>query len=358
MSDAQPAPSYVAVIRDRQGAPSGMGILITSDTIITCAHVINEAIGRDTDTAEQPNDDTRLDVSFPFSGQSRKSKIQEWFGPGARSSRRDFCILQLQAPLPEEDAEIARFAITQKNIAFKCCSAGEKSPLEWAYGRVADIAENGYYQVEQIADKPFLRQGFSGGPIISESGDTIGMVVRVTPERKVGHIWSTEYISALSEDVRRQIGQRVAALANSAPPQGGKSISAWPVRSLTFLCLIVIGLIAYVLYEARIMRSLECKLSYQTELANSTLTLLLSRKSKEDSYKQESSLQRVRAMLAQLNGKVALKQDTAFTDLNSEINSMVGEIIEERKAIEKGIESAEHDKKQNEQQVRTCENGQ
>lgn len=336
-----------------------MGILITSDTVITCAHVINEAIGRETNTAEQPNEETRVDVSFPFSKHSRKGLIQEWFAPEARSSRSDFCILQLMASVPEEDAEIARFATTLKDTAFKCCFAGEKkSPLEWAYGRIGEIADNGYYQVEPIGDKPFLRQGFSGGPIISETGDTVGMVVRVTPERKVGHIWSTEYISALSDDVRRQIVQLATARVNNPPAKGTKSTSAWSVGSLALLGTVVMGLGAYIWHETRVIRSLECKLSYQTELANSTLTLLLSRKSKEDSYKQESSLQNVRTMLAHLNDKIALKKEDAFTEFDSQITSMIGTIVGERKTIEEGIKSAEHDLKQNEQQVRTCENGQ
>lgn len=353
-----------------------MGILVNRDIVVTCAHVVNQALDRDVNVDEQPHDETRIDVAFPFSRHERKARIQDWFSPGARSSRADFCVLQLTAGLPE-NVDVARFADTIKDAQFKCCYPGSEkdSPLEWAYGQIADVAQNHYCQVSSSADKPFLRQGFSGGPIISvDTGETLGMVVRVTPERRVGHIRSTEGIATLCEDVHAQLERRdqteekesdstgVIATDSTPKPQptgGSRLYGIWIQRVLALLLISAIAIFAHFYFaSARDLRSVECNAVYQPKIADSTLTLFLNRKAKEDAFKQESSLQRVRAMLAQLSTKVSLKEDNAFADLNSEIASMIGEIATERKAIEASIKSAELDLKQNEQKLKTCEKAQ
>src|SRR5580704_15393903 len=119
MSFDQTAPSFVVVVLDRRKKPCGMGILVTSDTVITCAHVINEAIGQSITEIAQPSEDARVNLTFPFSGHTRKATVHDWGAPGKRSSRSDFCLLRLNAAIPE-DIKVARFASTRKATEFRC----------------------------------------------------------------------------------------------------------------------------------------------------------------------------------------------------------------------------------------------
>ncbi len=58
--------SLVRILIDDQDhrRPVGAGFLVTPDHILTCAHVVNDALGRDRDITECP--DTELFLDFPL----------------------------------------------------------------------------------------------------------------------------------------------------------------------------------------------------------------------------------------------------------------------------------------------------
>lgn len=51
-------------IRDRQGEPVGLGFLVAEDLALTCAHVVDAALG--SPLGAEPGTDARIDVSFPL----------------------------------------------------------------------------------------------------------------------------------------------------------------------------------------------------------------------------------------------------------------------------------------------------
>ncbi|RBQ14641.1 hypothetical protein DP939_39205 [Spongiactinospora rosea] len=56
--------SAVLQIRDRQGEPVGVGFLITEELALTCAHVVNAALGTPPDI--EPAARVRIDVTLPL----------------------------------------------------------------------------------------------------------------------------------------------------------------------------------------------------------------------------------------------------------------------------------------------------
>ncbi len=199
--------SFVTVILNREKQPCGMGMVIDSDTVLTCAHVVNNALGRAGDAKEQPTDAT-VDVTFAFSRGERKGKIAHWYPPGRLLDLDDICVLRLNSSVPA-DVAAATFSPTEHGRDFKACRrTGPASPVEWGYGRIVDQADSGYHQVERLAGKPFLSKGHSGSPAICvRTGHVLGMVVRVIPETEQGHIASTQSIQKLFAPRPRSSGK-------------------------------------------------------------------------------------------------------------------------------------------------------
>ena len=157
---------FIVSILDRQKLPRGMGILVDRDTVITCAHVVNEALGRESDVAERPKDDARIDIYFPFSSDDRKGKVRDWFPPEKRSLQTGHLRASHNSAACK-NLEVAKFSSTKPGIEFKVARrTGSTSPLQWGYGKTGDPSEGGYCQVEAIPSKAFLEAGHSGSPAL------------------------------------------------------------------------------------------------------------------------------------------------------------------------------------------------
>lgn len=70
-------PSLVFVLRGE--TPVGMGFLISTELIITCAHVVCQALGWSLET-DQPAPDTMISLRFVFHEKQAKclAVIAEW----------------------------------------------------------------------------------------------------------------------------------------------------------------------------------------------------------------------------------------------------------------------------------------
>jgi hypothetical protein len=186
--------AFIAEIMDKAGSPCGMGILIASDQVITCAHVVNLAMKRSADESSTPGDDVRIDVRFPFKdGDRRKGKVVGWYAPVANMAITDICVLSLTQAIGSE-AKLAQFAIGKTRDKFRACRrTGEKSILAWVYGEIGDPTNEEKIEVRKRIDtNGFLAPGCSGGPIVSEvSGHVLGMVVWANQENETGHVTPT-----------------------------------------------------------------------------------------------------------------------------------------------------------------------
>src|SRR5215469_14684928 len=88
MSRASREGFTVRVLRTGSSAPAGIGFVVGDRQIVTCAHVVNHALGRDKRSQEKPGHDVLLQVDFPILGDSagaptRSCTVQAWMPPPA-----------------------------------------------------------------------------------------------------------------------------------------------------------------------------------------------------------------------------------------------------------------------------------
>lgn len=178
----------------------GAGVLLGPLRIATCAHVVNFARGRPSDTQERPQTDEMISVGFPVDRSTKFSARligdADWSPPPQLgSSGRDLCVLHLDEK-PPHGARVARAAITVDGIESKPFRAIGYPP-GWpdgdaAEGEIVLKAGNLFYlrpreplqaMVGAFLSALMLRRpagliygGFSGGPVEVEG--KVGLVTR------------------------------------------------------------------------------------------------------------------------------------------------------------------------------------
>jgi hypothetical protein len=195
---SQPVEPYgfIAVLVNQAGDFVGMGMLIASDRILTCAHVVNLALGRDIDEPEEPAKGAFLTVRFPFRDDtSRRATVLRWHAPAGNNAVNDSCELSLTAPLGPE-VRPAQFVHAKRDAAFQAArKTGPGNPLDWVYGTIGAPSDGGLFQVNRNpkGNGGFIIPGYSGGPAISTpNGHVLGMVVRGNQKDEHGHIAPTQ----------------------------------------------------------------------------------------------------------------------------------------------------------------------
>src|SRR5712692_5372912 len=91
----------VAVSRLNDREPVGAGFLVSPRLLLTCAHVVNQALGRDDDSPERPTEGDKVSVRFqtigaPLLSAHVASGDDAWSPPPARRQfGADTCLLWL-----------------------------------------------------------------------------------------------------------------------------------------------------------------------------------------------------------------------------------------------------------------------
>lgn len=103
--------ALVAVLRSASATselarPAGVGFVVGERHVLTCAHVVNTALGRDMHSQEKPSEGDRLRLQFPLigaDGPERHATVVVWYPPAAgdlRSEIADVAGLELEGALP------------------------------------------------------------------------------------------------------------------------------------------------------------------------------------------------------------------------------------------------------------------
>jgi hypothetical protein len=93
---------------------AGMGIVVDSRHVLTCAHVVNTAIGRALDAATHP--ESKVSIVFPLSVSDDpiEGKVAEWH-PIASKPVADVAVIELDKDVPE-DVGLAKFARVSQRV--------------------------------------------------------------------------------------------------------------------------------------------------------------------------------------------------------------------------------------------------
>lgn len=85
------------------GRPTaGLGLLVGADQVVTCAHVVNAAMGRGLLEQERPDGSVLVQVEFPLlpTMPVRLARVVAWTAPRGRAGGDDIAGLVLSEPAP------------------------------------------------------------------------------------------------------------------------------------------------------------------------------------------------------------------------------------------------------------------
>ena len=159
----------------------GMGFLITARHVLTCAHVIESAVGvPEGEQIEAPKAQVKLD--FPFAAEDDKDcfprlgQVIYWRPTQELGREADIAVLQLDKPLPILPVKISLDCDTHWQ-AFGFPKGGSC----WSGGTFRPINEHGWRQMNITSEDAKVEKGFSGTPVWHGSHSTvIGMLVART----------------------------------------------------------------------------------------------------------------------------------------------------------------------------------
>ncbi|WUH33118.1 serine protease [Streptomyces sp. NBC_00445] len=162
---------------------AGAGAFLSPRRVLTCAHVVNEALGRDPYDAERPAGES-LDIEL-HSGDSALrigASPSVWIPPTRRNGGTgDLAVLDLDEPAPDRlpPVQWSRMAMGQTVRAWH----GSGQRRSFADTRVADCEDLVGY-LDAPLEGAAIGPGYSGGPLWSrEAGAAVGLVVaHVVPE--------------------------------------------------------------------------------------------------------------------------------------------------------------------------------
>ncbi len=178
----------VRVLRVGSQSPAGVGFVVGARHIVTCAHVVNVALGREVRAQEAPGPGVRVPVDFPVLGDaqgapSRSCRIAVWVAPPvAGVMGGDVVGLVLVGESLPEGAGPARLA-----------EAGELRDVEvavfgypgqpprlagvWAACRLRGAVGAGMVQLDTGSESAFrVQPGYSGSPAVLTNGVGDGVV--------------------------------------------------------------------------------------------------------------------------------------------------------------------------------------
>lgn len=184
--------STVARVAGQDGEPAGAGALVAPDLVLTCAHVVSDALGR-------PRHETvprgaEVTVEFPLAdrpaGRSgplrRTAKVEDWV-PTRADRTGDMAVLRLDdavpdvLPLPMADPGSV-WEHAARAVGF---TGGEPGEI-WFRGKLSGTTSEGWVQLSRAdGQTAHVKRGFSGTPVWDDDlGAAIGLVVAAQPERE------------------------------------------------------------------------------------------------------------------------------------------------------------------------------
>lgn len=188
---------FIVKIRSAaSGAPVGLGFVVGARHIVTCAHVINAALGRDKYQTERPLDDVRVQVEFALLGDVdgaplRACRVAAWDPPGGRGdSGRDVAGLFIvggdtlpvgAGPARLLDAHEGTAADADVSVFGFPGTPNRKEKGAWTSCSIRGTVGGGLIQLDSRAEAALRAQpGYSGSPVVAVDrwGDAaVGMLV-------------------------------------------------------------------------------------------------------------------------------------------------------------------------------------
>ncbi|MET9961776.1 trypsin-like peptidase domain-containing protein [Streptomyces sp. NPDC006326] len=190
-------------VTDEDGNVGGAGFLVAPDLVLTCAHVVSDALGRPRDE-EQAGSTVTVDLPLDENaaaadGPRRWPAVVERWVPIRPGRIGDIALLRLREPVP--GAQPLRMADPHSVLEHGALAVGFTGgePAEtWFRGRFGGATSEGWLQLSRAdGESAHIRRGFSGSPVWDgELGAVVGLMVAAQPEQdaQLGYVLRTRAI--------------------------------------------------------------------------------------------------------------------------------------------------------------------
>ncbi len=184
----------VRIFVDGRDTPVGLGFLAAEKHVLTCAHVIAQALGIPQDSPDAPKRKIRLDFPLLAPGTILSSHVVFWQPVQSNSSpaleyAEDIAVLELETSLPDE-AHPAHLVMADDLWKHPFRTFGFPKGYDegvWAEGELLERQAKKRIQIEAVKVPGYrVMQGFSGSPVWdSQLNGVVGMVVESDKQEDV-----------------------------------------------------------------------------------------------------------------------------------------------------------------------------
>ncbi|MGW0694881.1 MULTISPECIES: VMAP-C domain-containing protein [unclassified Streptomyces] len=206
--------SHTALLREGGAKAAGAAALLSSKRVLTCAHVVNDALGRDLLSTEQPEREHALDIAFHGSGTTGRgtARLSVWLPPQRRASGvvwgGDLAVLELDEPAPDWTRPVV-WREMREGLGLRAWHGGGAS-ITYA-DTVAGLEDDGCCYLDGKLTGAAIGPGYSGGPLWVRADSTVaGLVVAhvmpslgpLQPQMTIRRSWAVPWQTVREELAR------------------------------------------------------------------------------------------------------------------------------------------------------------
>lgn len=183
-------PSYsIAVAAGVNQPPVGYSCLVDQDAVVTCAHVVNLALGLPKNNTERPGNEALLLLSVRVGGRqfARTARVEAWVPPPASpsASAGDVCGLRVTEPFPSymQPVGLSGEPPHLGALGYVMGRTQSRPSGTWIAVELRGNVDNGDIQVQAAPGEVPLELGFSGSPVYDADHQLVGLVQYVGTEQ-------------------------------------------------------------------------------------------------------------------------------------------------------------------------------
>lgn len=178
-----PSPTKSIVTFRHNGVVVGVGFLVDRRHVLTCAHVVNAALGLDPRGQDRPGEPLYVEFTLIQHDLVRKANIVRWVPPppaGVKpTGESDVAGLELTELAPKS-AKPLHFGTPRPHSTVEVYGYPTQPARPnggWVLGHLLRPVDNGLLQIDSDRDGALRAQpGYSGSPVIDQAGRAVGML--------------------------------------------------------------------------------------------------------------------------------------------------------------------------------------
>ncbi len=188
------------------GTVVGAGFLIQSRYVLTCAHVVNQALGKDLQASEKP-EEASIGLDFPIirmasftSIQQIESRVVVWYPVEENQDFQDIAVLEILASLPQKAKPILlKEHGSSVNLTVKGFPPGYNRAAIATRIIVVGPIGGGLIQLHSEAESEVsVQSGFSGAPVWdSDQQASVGMLALSDPGKQLAQMISANCLQCV-----------------------------------------------------------------------------------------------------------------------------------------------------------------